>query len=86
MLNTKITEEIKKLSISERLALLEFTFSLLKEDLQRKKTESKTQPQSFASIASRIAEAGESAVHNGAPVLPSDFASNHDTYVYGKNL
>ncbi|MDI6765838.1 MAG: hypothetical protein QME52_03335 [Bacteroidota bacterium] len=85
MLDTKITEEVRKLSVTERLALLEFTFALLKEDLQRKKSEKKAESRSFTWIASCIADAGENAIHNGAPILPVDFASNHDTYLYNKS-
>lgn len=82
MLESKITEEVRKLSASERLALLEFTLSLFKEDFQQKKSEKKIESPSFASIASRIAAAGERALHNGATVLHGDFASNHDAYLY----
>jgi hypothetical protein len=85
MLDTRITEEVRKLSLSERLALIEFTFSLLKEDLKREKSEKKAESKSFTSVALRIAEAGESAIHNGATMLPVDFASNHDTYLYSKS-
>lgn len=85
MLDTKIIEEIKKLSSSERLALLEFTVSLLKEDLRRKKSEKKAESTSFISVAERIAQAGERAIEIGAPSLPVDFASNHDTYLYNRN-
>lgn len=85
MLDTKIIEEVQKLSLSERLALLEFTFSLLKEDLKQKKSGKKVELSSFTSIAQRIAKAGENAINIGAPLLPVDFASNHDIYLYNKN-
>ena len=85
MLDTKITEQVRKLTASERFALIEFTFSLLKQDLQQRKSGTNADSESFVSTASRMAEAGANALRNGAPMLPSDFASNHDTYVYGKN-
>ncbi|MBS4027169.1 MAG: hypothetical protein KGZ58_00910 [Ignavibacteriales bacterium] len=84
MLNQTFTNEIRNLSTSERLALVEFTFSLLKEDFQQKKSEKQINSFSISTISSRIAAAGESAVQNGASSLPDDFASNHDTYLYGK--
>lgn len=83
MINIQIIETIKELSPSERLALIEFTVSLLKKDMNNSKSETKTNDYSFTTLASEIAAMGEEAVANGAPVLPSDFASHHDTYLYG---
>ena len=82
MLNSTITEEIQKLTPSEKIDLIEYTVSVFKKDLINQ-PEQKTNGRSLAVLARSIAEAGEQALKNGAPELPSDFATNHDQYLYG---
>lgn len=82
MQTTNIQKEIRNLSPVERLEVIEYMFSLLKEDFSfQKETTKEKQP--LTSIAQRIEAAGKEALQNGAPLPPTDLASHHNFYLYG---
>ena len=83
MLSPTITEEVRKLSPSERLALIEYTSSLLRDDIGAEESLQVNKLETAQSFIRSLAEAGEDAIKNGAPELPCDFATNHDKYLYG---
>ncbi len=83
MLDTHLVESVKNLSSSDRIALVEYAVSLLRDDIASKPSSPLQEKQSLVSFLDQLSAAGEEALRNGAPPLPSDFAENHDYYLYG---
>ena len=83
MIDSRIIDEVKMLTPSDKISLMEITASLLRQEMKKNdyKAEGKI---TFAMLASDIAESGKKALQLGGTILPRDFAINHDKYIYGK--
>jgi hypothetical protein len=81
MSETQILDAIKLLSPQQQISIVESTVSLLKNQIETSNGGRKKK--TFAELAAEMSAAGEQALADGAPELPSDFAERHDYYLYG---
>ncbi|MBI5214471.1 MAG: hypothetical protein HY960_01820 [Ignavibacteriae bacterium] len=82
MLNPTITEQVRKLSPSERIDLIEFAVSLVKEDTVVQKKKLPQSQENVSDVLLSIAEMVDNIPESEVEKLPTDFATNHDYYLY----
>ena len=81
---SQIIEAIKRLSPTQQLAIVQSTLSLLQDEIDGNNNLSPAVEPATTSFVAEVVALGEEARRKGAPALPSDYAKNHDYYLYRK--